>query len=189
MLSGLDKASGGQVVVAGERLNAMTRRELAAFRRQTVGFIFQDFHLIPTLNALENVALSGIFANLPRDYREHRSARLLTALGLADRLAHKPSELSGGQQQRVAIARALFNNPPILMGDEPTGALDSKTAEGIVRLLRNLCSIHKKTIVLVTHDQALAQLSDRIVQLKDGVIIKDTLNTPVTEIDRAVNNA
>ena len=183
MLSGLDKPSDGEVAVAGMRLDMMTRKELAHFRQQTIGFIFQDFHLIPTMNALENAALPGVFANMQKEVREARAFRLLSMLGLADRLKHKPSELSGGQQQRVAIARALFHNPPILMGDEPTGALDSKTAASIVRLLRNLCLKFLKTVVLVTHDQDIAHESHRIVQLKDGRIISDTLNTLEPERD------
>ncbi len=177
MLSGLDRPSGGQVMVAGSRLELMNGQELAHFRQHTVGFVFQDFHLIPTLTALENAALPGVFANMPREAREARAYRLLSVLGLADRIRHKPMELSGGQQQRVAIARALFNNPPIIMGDEPTGALDSKTGQGIVRLLRGLCLKYKKTILLVTHDQEIARQADRILQLNDGRVIGDNLNS------------
>jgi ABC-type lipoprotein export system ATPase subunit len=186
MLSGLDQPSGGQIMVAGSRLDLMRGKALAHFRRHTIGFMFQSFHLIPTLNALENAALPGIFANISRDVRHERAARILSMLGLADRLGHKPAELSGGQQQRVAIARSLFNNPPILMGDEPTGALDTSTGQSILRLLRGLSTKYKKTIVLVTHDQDIAQQADRIVQLRDGCIISDSLNAaPVLADDPA----
>src|SRR3954471_19882580 len=123
MLGGLDHVTEGEVAVAGNPLGDMNGEELARFRRETIGFIFQAFHLVPTMTALENVALPGVFAGLPRDLRERRAIKLLTALGMEERLDHKPSQLSGGQQQRVAIARALFNNPPIIMADEPTGAL------------------------------------------------------------------
>src|SRR5690606_34604963 len=114
------------------RLDGMTSDGLARFRRETVGFIFQAFHLVPTMTALENVALPGVFAAMPRDVREQRALHLLNALGMAPRLDHKPSQLSGGQQQRVAIARALFGNPPVIMADEPTGALDSRTGQTVM---------------------------------------------------------
>jgi ABC-type lipoprotein export system ATPase subunit len=178
LLGGLDRPTSGEIEVAGQRLDGMTGDELAQFRRETVGFIFQQFHLVPTMNALDNVALPGIFAGLPRDEREERAFKLLDVLGMADRLDHKPSQLSGGQQQRVAIARALFNNPPIIMGDEPTGALDSKTGQIVMSLLRSLSSKQGKTVVVVTHDPVVASYADRLLQLKDGEIIDDT---PVSE--------
>jgi ABC-type lipoprotein export system ATPase subunit len=178
MLSGLDTPSDGQIMVAGHRLDMLSARELAYFRRFTIGFVFQSFYLVPTMSALDNAALPGVFANIPRDERNEHAANLLTMLGLADRLNHKPTELSGGQQQRVAIARALFNNPPIIMGDEPTGALDSKTSQSIIGLLRVLSSRHRKTVVLVTHDQEIAHTADRVIQLKDGRIIADTTHPP-----------
>jgi ABC-type lipoprotein export system ATPase subunit len=175
MLGGLDRPTGGDVIVAGHDLGTLSGDELALFRRETIGFIFQAFHLVPTMTALENVALPGIFAGLPRDVRERRAIKLLSALGMEDRTDHRPSQLSGGQQQRVAIARALFNNPPIIMADEPTGALDSKTGQIVMRLLRWLCTRHGKTVVIVTHDPGVARYSDRMVQLKDGHIIQDRL--------------
>ncbi len=174
MLSGLDRPSSGEIVIAGSRLEAMNGKEVARFRQRTIGFIFQDFHLIPAMTALENASLPGIFANIDRETRQARAYRLLTLLGMGDRLNHKPSELSGGQQQRVAIARALFFNPPILMGDEPTGALDSKTTQAIMTLLQMLCLKYKKTIILVTHDMSIAHQAHRIVQLSDGRLVTDT---------------
>ncbi|HLY27672.1 MAG TPA: ABC transporter ATP-binding protein [Aggregatilineales bacterium] len=198
MLSGLDTPSDGQIMVAGHRLETLGAKELAYFRRYTIGFVFQSFYLIPSMSALENAALPGIFANIPRDERQEHAARLLTMLGLDDRFNHKPTELSGGQQQRVAIARSLFNNPPIIMGDEPTGALDSKTSQSIIGLLHMLSTKYRKTVVLVTHDPEIARTADRILQLKDGRIIADTLNLPETKspevstesrINREVSNA
>ncbi len=173
LLGGLDHPSSGGIEIAGNSLDLLSEEELARFRRETIGFIFQAFHLVPTLTALENVALPGIFSGLPRDLREKRAIKLLSALGMEDRLDHRPSQLSGGQQQRVAIARALFNNPPIIMADEPTGALDSKTGQTVMRMLRWLCNRQGKTIIVVTHDSNVANYSDRILMLKDGQIIED----------------
>ena len=173
VLGGLDRPTAGEVIVAGQRLDRMSSEELARFRRETVGFVFQAFHLVPTMTALENVALPGVFAGVARDVREKRATRLLAALGMGDRLNHRPSQLSGGQQQRVAIARALFNDPPIIMCDEPTGALDSKTGQAVMRLLRHLCTKQGKTIMVVTHDPGVAAFADRIVNLRDGQIVED----------------
>jgi ABC-type lipoprotein export system ATPase subunit len=173
MMGGLDHPTQGEIVIAGQDITRLSGEELARFRRDTIGFIFQAFHLVPSMTALENVALPGIFAGLPRDVRERRGIKLLAALGMEDRLDHKPSQLSGGQQQRVAIARALFNNPPIIMADEPTGALDSKTGQTVMNLLRWLCTKQGKTVIVVTHDPNVARYSDRMLQLKDGRIIED----------------
>jgi macrolide transport system ATP-binding/permease protein len=173
MLGGLDRPTNGEIIVAGQDITHLDGEELARFRRETIGFIFQAFHLVPSMTALENVALPGVFAGLPRDLRERRAIKLLTALGMDDRLDHRPSQLSGGQQQRVAIARALFNNPPIIMADEPTGALDSKTGQTVMRMLRWLCSKQGKTVVIVTHDPSVASYSDRMLHLKDGRITDD----------------
>ncbi len=178
LLGGLDRPSDGEVVVAGNPLDSMNGEELAAFRRETIGFIFQAFHLVPTLTALENVALPGIFAGADRDMREGRAMRILTALGMEDRLDHRPNQLSGGQQQRVAIARALFNDPPVIMADEPTGALDSKTGQTVMRMLRFLCHQQGKTIIVVTHDPNVASNADRMISLRDGDIIEDKLMRP-----------
>lgn len=175
MLGGLDRPSEGEIVVADNPLDSMTGEELATFRRETIGFIFQAFHLVPTLTALENVALPGIFAGTDREMREGRALRILTALGMAERIDHRPNQLSGGQQQRVAIARALFNDPPIIMADEPTGALDSKTGQTVMRMLRFLCRKQGKTIIVVTHDSNVASYADRMISLKDGDIIEDRL--------------
>lgn len=175
LLGGLDRPTSGEIMVAGRRLDAMNSEELAQFRRETVGFVFQAFHLVPTLTALENVALPGVFAGLTRDVREQRAARLLSALGMGNRFDHRPHQLSGGQQQRVAIARALFNDPPIIMADEPTGALDSKTGKTVMNMLRWLCNKQGKTIVVVTHDPGVISYTDRMLELRDGYIVGDRL--------------
>jgi ABC-type lipoprotein export system ATPase subunit len=184
MLGGLDRPTGGAIQIAGQRLDGMSGEELARFRRDTIGFIFQAFHLVPTLTSLENVALPGVFAGIPRDVREQRATKLLSMLGMEERMDHRPNQLSGGQQQRVAIARSLFNNPPIIMGDEPTGALDSKTGKTVMELLRWLCTHRGKTVVIVTHDPGVASYADRMIQLKDGRIIGDELQpAPQRETD------
>ncbi len=173
LLGGLDRPTEGEIVVAGQQIDTMAGDDLAHFRQKTIGFVFQSFHLVPTMNALENVALPGIFANMPRDQREKRALKLLTILGMESRLDHRPSQLSGGQQQRVAIARALFNNPPLILADEPTGALDSKTGKTVMEMLRWLCDRHGKTILVVTHDDNVARYADRRLRLHDGVIVDD----------------
>jgi ABC-type lipoprotein export system ATPase subunit len=171
ILGGLDTATDGTVKVAGHSLESLDSEELAAFRRETIGYVFQSFHLVPTITAIENVALPGIFARIPQDERLERAWKLLSMLGMEDRLEHLPKQLSGGQQQRVAIARALFNDPPIIMADEPTGSLDSKTGETVLKMLRNLATQRKKTILVVTHDTRIARYADRVLTLRDGKIV------------------
>jgi ABC-type lipoprotein export system ATPase subunit len=173
LLGGLDRPTGGEITVAGQRLAALPGDALAHFRRDMIGFVFQAFHLVPSMTALENVALPGVFATLPKDVREQRAFQLLRRVGLQHRLDHRPSQLSGGQQQRVAIARALFNDPPIILADEPTGMLDSRTGEAVMKLLRGLCDRWQKTVVVVTHDPVVASNADRILNLKDGFLIGD----------------
>ncbi|MEZ4671010.1 MAG: ABC transporter ATP-binding protein [Anaerolineae bacterium] len=175
MLGGLDRPTDGEIIVAGNRIDHLGGDELAAFRRETIGFIFQAFHLVPTLTALENVALPGIFSGLDRDTRENRAFNILRALQMEDRIDHRPNQLSGGQQQRVAIARALFNDPPIIMADEPTGALDTKTGQTVMKLLRHLNRHQGKTIIVVTHDPAVADYAQRMIGLRDGYVTEDRL--------------
>jgi ABC-type lipoprotein export system ATPase subunit len=178
LLGGLDRPTAGEIFIGGQRIDTMDGEDLARFRRERVGFVFQSFHLVPTLTALENIALPGIFAAMPRDLRERRAMRLLNMLGMIDRMDHRPSQLSGGQQQRVAIARALFNNPPIIMADEPTGALDSKTGQIVMQMLRWLCTHRGKTVMVVTHNAVVATYADRMLNLKDGHIVEDRLPDP-----------
>ncbi|MBL8153122.1 MAG: ABC transporter ATP-binding protein [Anaerolineae bacterium] len=178
LLGGLDRPTDGHITVAGREVENLSSEDLAAFRRETIGFVFQAFHLVPTMTALENVSLPGVFIGMSREEREQRGYKLLAAIGMDDRLDHRPSQLSGGQQQRVAIARALFNDPPIIMADEPTGALDSKTGQTVMKLLRWFCRSQGRTIIVVTHDPGVASYADRIINLKDGLVVEDRMLRP-----------
>jgi ABC-type lipoprotein export system ATPase subunit len=174
LVAGLDRPTSGSLTVFGEELAAMSREELSIHRRKNVGMIFQSFNLVPTMTALENVTLAMMFANVPRRERDERGRHLLDQLGLGGRHAHRPSELSGGEQQRVSIARALANNPDILLADEPTGNLDSRTAREIVSVLQALNAGGTRTVVLVTHDAALAAAcATRTAVLLDGRLVEE----------------
>ena len=174
LIAGLDRPTSGTLMVFGHDLAGMTRDQLSVHRRSNVGMIFQAFNLISTMTALENVALAMMFAGVPRAARDRRARELLGQVGLGDRAAHRPNELSGGEQQRVSIARAMANNPEILLADEPTGNLDSKTAREILDLLRALNQSGKRTIILVTHDAALAaRCVHRSVTLVDGRVVTE----------------
>lgn len=172
MLGGLDHPTKGEVYFASRPLGPFTKKEMARYRRFSVGMIFQNFNLIPTMTARENVALALAFGGLRGQQRQERSRQLLARVGLGDRFDHKPSELSGGEQQRVAIARALANNPKVLLADEPTGNLDSIRAHELLSLLRDMVDKDRLTILMVTHDQELANsFADRIVFMKDGRVV------------------
>ena len=171
LLGGLDRPTSGDAWVGGKRLAELSDDDLALYRRTGVGFVFQFFNLVPTLTALQNVELPLTLAGIPREERRKRAATLLEQVGLSARSGHRPSELSGGEQQRVSLARALVHDPPLLLADEPTGNLDSKTAEDILKLLEGLGT---KTLLLVTHDRALAQsFAGRTVELLDGRKVSD----------------
>ncbi len=171
MIGCLDVPTKGRIFLDGKDISKLHESDLAQIRGKKIGFIFQRFNLISTLTAMENVMLPLIFQGFPKRKREKLAKDYLTLVGLGDRLSNKPNELSGGQQQRVAIARALANNPEVILADEPTGNLDSKTGKIVMDFLVKL---HKegKTIILVTHDEEVARYSQRIEFLKDGVIIK-----------------
>lgn len=172
MLGGLDHPSSGEVFFASKPLGPFSKREMARYRRFSVGMIFQNFNLIPTMSAEENVSLALAFGGLRGQQRRERTKKLLARVGLEDRLTHRPSELSGGEQQRVAIARALANNPKVLLADEPTGNLDSVRAHELLGLLREMVSQDSLTILMVTHDHELANsFANRIVLMKDGRIV------------------
>jgi putative ABC transport system ATP-binding protein len=172
MVGCLDVPSKGTVYLDGKNISKLTESNLAQIRGQKIGFIFQRFNLIETLTALENVVLPMTFQGMSEEERKERGTKLLSQFGLGNRLHHKPSELSGGQQQRVAIARSLATDPPVILADEPTGNLDSKTGKEVMEFLRELNTKEKKTIVFVTHDDHLAKFADRIEVLKDGAIVK-----------------
>ena len=170
----LDTPSKGNIFLEGKDISKLDESGLAQIRGKKIGFIFQQFNLLSTLSALENVTLPAIFQNLPEEKRKKRGTQLLTQVGLGDRLHHKPTELSGGQQQRVAIARSLINNPEILLADEPTGNLDSTSGKQVMQLLSDLHKKEKKTIILITHDHELVKFADRTIHLKDGMVLKIT---------------
>jgi len=170
LLGGLQKPTGGKVFINGVDLSTLNENQLAIFRRKNVGFVFQAYNLIPTLTAIENVELPMIFYNISPNERKKRAEALLTSLGLGDRLHHRPSELSGGEQQRVSIARALANNPEIILADEPTGNLDTKTGGKIMEEMVKVNREFGKTIVMVTHDPEVAHFGDRIIHIRDGKI-------------------
>lgn len=171
LVGGLMKPTRGKVYVKGEDLTAMNENNLALFRRQYIGFVFQSFNLVNTLTALENVELPLLFSNVSFKEREKKVRSLLTNLGLEDRLDHRPTELSGGQQQRVSIARAIITGPEIILADEPTGNLDSKTSQEIMEVLYTL-NRNGQTFLVVTHDMEVAHYGTRIVYLSDGRITK-----------------
>lgn len=171
----LDTPSNGQYILNGIEVSQMTDNELAEVRNKEIGFIFQTFNLLPRSTALENVALPLVYAGISKNDRLDRARQSLSDVGLGDRIKHRPNELSGGQRQRVAVARALVNNPSIILADEPTGNLDSKTSDEIMILFNE---IHRRgnTIIVVTHEEEIAQHAHRIVRLKDGLVESDLRN-------------
>ena len=166
----LDLASKGEIYLGEHNIKHLSESDLAQIRGKQIGFIFQTFNLVPSLTALENVALPMAFQNVSRSARLKRAHELLEQVGLSDRMKHLPNQLSGGQKQRVAIARSLINNPEIILADEPTGNLDTKTGDEIMRLLFNL-NKRGKTIILVTHNPDLTKLANKIIRLKDGKLV------------------
>ena len=172
LLGCLDTPSSGLYRLSGETVGGLDRNRLAEIRNRHIGFVFQNFNLLPYASALENVELPLLFGGVAARERRARAKEMLEKVGLADRMDHKPTELSGGQMQRVAIARALVNRPTIVLADEPTGNLDTSSGQGIVGLFRELHQAGQ-TIVMITHDLALARLASRVVQIRDGQIVED----------------
>ncbi len=170
LLGGLDRATAGSIVVAGQAIDTLDENALAVYRRKTVGFVFQSFNLIASMTAVENVAFPMRFANLPRRERTTRALALLKQVGLENRAYHKPTELSGGQQQRVAIARALVNNPRLILADEPTGNLDTQSGAVIIQMLAELHA-QGRTVLMVTHDPRLTAFATNILRLVDGKVV------------------
>ncbi len=171
ILGSLDKPDKGQVILNNERIDKLSGKALAKFRNKNIGFIFQFHHLLPEFTALENVCIPGWIAGSKKKDTETRGKELLTILGLKDRLENKPNQLSGGEQQRVAAARALINNPSIIMADEPTGNLDSANARELHQLFIDLRNQYQQTFLIVTHNEELAAMSDRVLHMKDGKMI------------------
>ncbi|NOT95637.1 MAG: ABC transporter ATP-binding protein [Nitrospira sp.] len=181
LIAGLDQPTSGSITIDGVEISAMRENALARYRRDHIGYIFQSFHLIPTLTALENVLVPLELAGMRG--AQARATDLLGAVGLADRLSHYPVQLSGGEQQRVAVARAFACRPPILLADEPTGNLDSATGQHIMRLLLSLHRDFGTTLILVTHDRAMASSMERIIALRDGRIESDSLNVSEPSVE------
>ncbi len=173
MLGGLDRPNSGEIWVGAKDIARATDRQLVEFRRDQVGFIFQSFNLLPTNRAWENVALPLMLAGVGRAERRKRAELLLGQVGLAGRTEHRPSELSGGEQQRVAVARALANHPVLILADEPTGNLDSRTGREVLTLLQNLVRTQDVTLLMVTHDLNAAKFADRILHMRDGQLERD----------------
>ena len=187
LLGGLDRSTSGEISIDGERLDLMDENALALFRRRTMGFIFQSYNLITSMNALENVSFPMQFSGTPVSERRERSARLLEQVGLADRSHHRPSELSGGQQQRVAVARALVNNPSLILADEPTGNLDTQSGVAVMQLLSDL---HRagRTVLVVTHDPRMTRFATHRIFLLDGHVVgEDEYRTATLETAPAGN--
>lgn len=181
MLAGLEKPTKGEIVVGGEHLETMNENQLVRFRREHVGFIFQSFNLLNTMNARENVAVPLVFRGVSARERLAKADKMLDLVGLPTRKEHRPNEMSGGQQQRVGVARALVVDPEIIFADEPTGNLDSNTSAEVLQLMRKIVREQNQTLVMVTHDSHLASFADRIFHIIDGKIVKIEDNTTKAE--------
>lgn len=178
ILGGMDTATSGTLLVDGKNITGYSQKKLTEYRREDIGFVFQFYNLVPNLTALENVELALQICKDPLDART-----VLEDVGLADRLNNFPAQLSGGEQQRVSIARALAKNPKLLLCDEPTGALDYNTGKSILRLLQNMCRDRGMTVIVITHNQALAPMADRLIHIKNGQVSRMEINEHPTSID------
>lgn len=174
MLAGLEKPTKGEILIDSQHIEKMNENQLVRFRRENVGFIFQSFNLIGTMNALENVALPLTFRGMPKMLRLKRAMKMLRMVGLKEHANHRPNQMSGGQQQRVGMARALVVNPKIMFADEPTGNLDSHTSKDMMNLMRKIVNEQKKTLIMVTHDDSLAAIADKVIRIVDGKIVDMT---------------
>ena len=179
IIGALDRPTHGEYLIDGIPVHSMTQNQLSDIRNRKIGFVFQSFNLISRSNALKNVELPMLYAGIPGKERTRRARELLELVGMVDRLYHLPNELSGGQKQIVAIARSLANDPSIILADEPTGALDSKTGIMIMNIFKEIHKEKKKTILVITHNPEVAKMAQRIITIKDGRIISDVPNTPV----------
>ncbi len=174
MLAGLEPPTKGEILLIGEHIENKKENQLVKFRREHVGFIFQSYNLLPSMDALENIALPLSFRGVGRSERMEKAKKMLAMVGLSRYARHRPTQMSGGQQQRVGMARALVVAPDIIFADEPTGNLDSRTSEEMMQLMRDVVTKRGQTLVMVTHDNHLAEYADKIIRIQDGVIIEDT---------------
>src|SRR5215212_510665 len=179
LLGGLDRPSGGSLVIGGRDVASLSPPEMARLRNETIGFVFQSFHLLPRTTAQDNVALPLVYRGVGRRERRARAAAMLDRVGLGHRIGHRPNQMSGGEQQRVAIARALITGPSVLLADEPTGNLDTKTGQSVLALLESL-NDDGVAVVLVTHDREVAGRARRQIVMRDGVIVEE-IDSPVPE--------
>lgn len=176
IIGALDRPTSGEYIIDGVPVHSMTQDELSGLRGKKIGFVFQSFNLMGRSSALKNVELPMLYAGVPGKERTRRAKELLETVGMGDRMKHLPNELSGGQKQRVAIARSLVNDPSIILADEPTGALDTKTGEMVMNIFKKVHEEKKKTILVITHSMEIAQMTQRIITMRDGRITGDTLN-------------
>jgi putative ABC transport system ATP-binding protein len=180
IVGALDSPTSGEYTIDGVPVQSMTQNELSDIRGKKIGFIFQSFNLMGRSSALKNVELPMLYAGVPAKERTRRAKELLELVGMGDRVHHLPNELSGGQKQRVAIARSLVNDPSIILADEPTGALDSKTGDIVMDIFKKIHKEKKKTILIITHSMEVAQMTQRIITIRDGKILSDVPNTPIS---------
>ncbi len=174
MLAGLEKPTTGEITINGHRIDKMSERQLADFRQTNFGFVFQSYNLLPTLTALENVEMPLIFRGMDKNLRQKMALQMLGHVGLKDRVRHKPTQMSGGQQQRVGIARAFVAHPPVIFADEPTGNLDTHTTFEVMDMMSQMVKKRNSTMIIVTHDNEIAEYGDHIIKIRDGRIIEET---------------
>lgn len=172
-IAGLEKVDKGEILIGGHDITKLSEKDLTIFRQLNLGFVFQSYNLLPILSALENVSLGLAFKGVSKEEREKIAFEILKKVGLEDRVYHKPKELSGGQQQRVSIARAFANNPKIIFADEPTGNLDTNTSKDIMDLITDMIHKNKQTMIIVTHNEDLTSYADKVIEMKDGKIIRE----------------
>ena len=185
MLAGLEAPSRGAIQIVGKRIDKMSESDLVTFRRENVGFIFQSYNLIASMNAVENVAMPLMFRGVPYETRIKEAEKFMKLIGIGDQAEHMPNQMSGGQQQRVGIARALVIDPKIIFADEPTGNLDSHTTEDVLRLLQKIVREENRTLIMVTHDQHIASWADRQLRVVDGKIVETVIN-PGSPIEKKI---
>lgn len=189
MLAGLEKPTTGEISVVGQRIDKMNESELANFRRNNFGFVFQSYNLLPALTALENVEMPMIFRGIKPEVRQAQAIKMLHYVGLKDRIKHKPTQMSGGQQQRVGIARAFVAHPPVIFADEPTGNLDTHTTYEVMDMMSAMVKKRNATLIIVTHDDEIAAYGDHIIKIRDGKILEESYRTGTQHPQEPVINA